>query len=104
MKISRIFSATAGVIALAAASTSFAGKANPAVISSGSGNAGSSSLSTAVYSFAATPSIAASIASAPGATVSSGAGGQVITLPFTEGGVSYVLVLGPDGTVTVYKQ
>lgn len=88
--------------ALAVSGAALAGKSQPSNISGDSGVAGSSSLSTAVATFAATPDIAASINSAPGAVQTVIDGQNATTLDFTEAGEQYRIVM-IDGTVSVYR-
>lgn len=90
------------IAALSVSGAAMAGSAQPSNFSGDSGNTSNSSLGAAVYTFAATPSVAASIASAPGATPTLINGQNATVLSFTEGGVAYTLVL-VDGKVTVYK-
>ena len=94
---------TIAAASLLMSGAALAGEAQPANISGDSGNAGNSSLGLAVASFSASPAVRSSIAAAPGARVVTTNGQQVIVLDFTEGGVSYTLVVEQDGTATVYE-
>ena len=90
------------IAALAVSGTALAGSAQPTNFSGDSGNTSNSSLGAAVATFAASPAVAESIASAPGAQRRVINGQNAIVLNFSEAGQAYQLVL-IDGEVTVYK-
>lgn len=90
------------VAALAVSGAALAGKAQPSNFSGDSGNTSNSSLGAAVSTFAVTPSMASSIAAAPGAVQTIINGQNATVLNFSEGGQAYQLVV-IDDQATVYK-